>query len=88
MNELLKVEQLLLLNGWIVSQRDDDYICYSKKNEIGIDIGCGEVVLIDDTGDFCHLRLSLYEVYGALVHYHILPVDCKWPIKQNRGCEL
>ena len=79
MNELLRVEQLLLLNGWSVSCRDNDYISYSKKNTITIDIGSGEVVFIDDIGDFLHLKICLYEVYGALVHLHILPAACEWP---------
>jgi hypothetical protein len=59
-------------NGWEVGSRESEIVSYLKKSSVIVEFADDEVVLVDDTGDFCHIEYtqpnSLYSLIGALIN--------------------
>jgi len=69
-------------NGWAkddpINGTDSDYDNYYKENNIGIDIGEDEVVLIGEEGDFEHFQINphiIYTMIGYLLEHRFIACD-------------
>lgn len=73
MDEEKKISLFLQANGWVPYREEDgDYTSFAKDGSAGIDVGCNEVVFIDDTGDFAHIPLNFYAVVGFVYAQRLL----------------
>ena len=69
----------LIANGFKeLNDGDSEYRNFQKIDGIGISIDKFEIVLIDDSGDFCHMPRNIYALIGALVHFKIIPIPYQW----------
>lgn len=76
-----EIIKFVINNGWAIYEVSGDFNCYCKKDNIGIDISDDEVVLIDDTGDYCHMplnSLAKYTLLGKLFTDHAISIDYRW----------
>jgi len=73
--EINKIARFLRANGWKRGNKDGDYVPFHKEGSVGIDMGEGEIVFIDDTGDFAHIPLNYYALVGFVyVHRLMVPI--------------
>ena len=79
-----KVISFLTLNGWSEVKEDvtmnSEYLSFTKENNIAIDVNDGEIVLIDESGDFMHIVITSYAYYtllGALISKRCIAMDFK-----------
>jgi len=79
LSELDKCIRFLIANGWELEEycAKEEFRSYSKECHYGIDISDGEIVFIDDTGDFLHLPINYYSLVGVLVHYRQISFNFK-----------
>lgn len=79
MSTIDRVTEFLNANGWKEDkEQSDEYKSFFKENNISIDINDDEVVLIDTSGDFMHIKinnLSYYTLLGALIHNRAIAMD-------------
>lgn len=70
-------------NGWKRDDSESDaIISFYKEGCIGVDIMDTSIVLIDDTGDFCHIDINYFTLIGALIEYRQIPFNYK-SIREN-----
>lgn len=59
----------------------DEYLHYHKSGCYDIDISKDEIVLIDETGDFMHIKMNThahYTLLGVLLHYCQITIGYNW----------
>ena len=76
-----KIIDFITRNGWKEdSDPNGDFRSFHKDRNISIDIDDDEIVLVGDSGDFCHIMIhdhhSVYTLFGYLTYYNYL-VDVK-----------
>lgn len=71
-----KVEKFLTKNNFKNCGFLDEYVVYEHKL-IHIHINHEEIVFIDDSGDFLHIKINYYTLLGVLIHFNILDKNFK-----------
>lgn len=70
MNGDSKVEifKFLEANGWECKENGGGYDSFFKEGSVGfdVDVGCSEIVAIDDSGDFAHIPHNVYALIGFI----------------------
>ena len=71
-----KIKSFLKKQGWYYNKTDLDTSCHgwTKENCCTVLIYDDEIVLIDDTGDFCHIEpVTLEKLVDALKFSRYIP---------------
>lgn len=76
----MKCKEFLRVNGWTETQEQgSEYASFNRAvASIGIDIGCDEIVFIDESGDFLHIPQNIYALIGTLHHLRQLQPNYYW----------
>jgi len=87
-----EVIKFIKLNGWTENEKEEtekeveqEWEAFSKKGCYGIDVNDSEIVLLDETGDFLHIRNnenSFYTLLGVLIHYNQITTGYNWSNKK------
>ena len=70
-SEIKKCIEFLENNGYKKID-EDEYISMVKDGVSSIDIGNNEIVFIGNDGDWLHIPLNRYALFGAMYHFKIL----------------
>ena len=78
-----KITEFIEANGWSFNGDDscDEFQSFVKNGCYDIDVGKDEVVLIDESGDFMHIKFNgqaVYTLLGVLIHYSQITMGYNW----------
>ena len=76
----VSVIKFLKANGWERGETNDEFISFHKENNIGVDVGDDNIVLIGEAGDFSEHVLdaeSIFWLRGRLLCCHAIAIDFK-----------
>lgn len=78
--EQITIIKFIKKNGWEFVEDSGEYLSFGKGNNIGIDIGLEDIVLIGESGDFASHQLNenaLFWLIGRLFWNHSIAIDFK-----------
>lgn len=80
-----QIIEFIKSNGWTETTHPTptvEFRNFVKEDCYDIDISSSEIVLVDETGDFMHIRMKLYAIYtllGFLIHYNQITMGYNYP---------